>query len=125
MGDLIVLDARATLAAFMDGDWPDPHRFESSVGKLIRDVLDRRSQTQIRAYGEMVDVLWKDGYPEAAIRLEILWNQLANQCGFALLCGYSMGNFYKQTRLFEEVCAQHTHVMPAERPVAKRDFRIQ
>jgi KaiC/GvpD/RAD55 family RecA-like ATPase len=116
-GHLIVLDAQRTLDLFMDGDMPEAQRFENSVGKLVADVLDARPErTLIRAYGEMVDVLWKEGKPEAAIKLEILWNKLANQYGFALLCGYSMGNFYKQTALFEQVCEQHTHVMPAELP---------
>jgi hypothetical protein len=114
-GDLVVLDARQTLDLFMDGDRPDPQRFEDSVGALVCDLLKTRpDRTLIRAYGEMVDVLWKEGKPEAAIRLEILWNKLAGQHGFALLCGYSMGNFFKQTALFEEVCRQHTHIMPAE-----------
>src|ERR1700730_1084797 len=116
-GDLIVMDAPQTLDLFMDGDMPDPPRFEETIGALILDLLIHRSgRTMIRAYGEMVDVLWKDGKADAAIRLEILWNKLANQYGFALLCGYAMGNFFKQTTLFEEVCRQHTHVMPAEAP---------
>jgi hypothetical protein len=66
----------------------------------------------IRAYGEMVDVLWKDGKPDAAIRLEMLWNRLAAKYGFALLCGYAMGSFYKQTKRFEDVCRQHAHIVP-------------
>jgi hypothetical protein len=116
-GDLIVLDAQQTLDMFMEGEMPDADRFEASVGKVVADVLNARPErTLIRAYGEMVDVLWKEGNPEAAIRLEVLWNKLANQYGFALLCGYSMGHFLKQTALFEEVCKQHTHVMPAEAP---------
>jgi hypothetical protein len=120
IGDLIVLDARTTLASFMNADGPDTRRFEDSIGTLIaRLIKDRPDRTLIRAYGEMVDLLWKDGRPEAAIRLEVLWNKLANQYGFALLCGYSMGNFFKQTRLFEEVCRQHTHVMPAEPATSK------
>src|ERR1700737_4219736 len=114
-GHLIVIHAHQTLDRFMDGDMPDAHRFEDTIGTLVADVLnDRSGPTMIRAYGEMVDVLWKDGKAEAAIRLEMLWNKLANQHGFALLCGYAMGNFFKQTALFEEVCRQHTHVMPAE-----------
>jgi KaiC/GvpD/RAD55 family RecA-like ATPase len=112
-GDLIVLDAHETLLQFMLDDRPCPDAFESSVGSLIGDVLTRRSKhTLIRAYGEMVDVLWKDGKSDAAIRLEILWNRLAERHGFALLCGYSMGNFYKQTERFEDVCRQHAHVVP-------------
>jgi hypothetical protein len=77
-------------------------------------ILDRvsagRPDCVIRAYGEMVDVLWKDDLHAAAIRLEMLWNQLANARRFSLLCGYSMGSFYKDAA-FHEICRQHTHVM--------------
>jgi MEDS: MEthanogen/methylotroph, DcmR Sensory domain len=131
VGDLVVLDADETLALFMEGDHPSAARFEESVGELIREILSQRSdRTLIRAYGEMVDVLWKQGRPEAAVRLEMLWNKLANQHGFALLCGYSMGNFFEETALFEEVCRQHTHVMPPEPsrpdlPSRKSKLRLQ
>ena len=119
-GDLIVLDAEETLAQFMRDDVPSADAFESTVGELIRRLLVKRSKpTLIRAYGEMVDVLWKDGKPDAAIRLEILWNRLADRFGFALLCGYSMGHFYKQTDRFEEVCRQHAHVVPP-RPLRRQ-----
>ena len=112
-GDLIVMDANETLERFMLDDGPNADAFDCSVGNLIRDLLTKRSTyTLIRAYGEMVDVLWKAGKTDAAIRLEILWNQLADRHGFALLCGYSMGNFYKQPDRFEEVCRQHAHVVP-------------
>jgi hypothetical protein len=114
MGSLIVLDAQKTLDLFMEDGVPDRERFEGSVGKLIAEVLDgREDRVLIRAYGEMVDVLWKQGKSDAAIRLEMLWNRLAQRHGFALLCGYSMGNFYKETKGFEDICRQHTHVVNA------------
>ena len=123
MRSLIVLDAQQTLDLFMDGDHPDAGRFEESVGGLIAAMLEgREDRILIRAYGEMVDVLWKQGRTEAAVRLEMLWNKLAQRYGFALLCGYSMGNFFKQTKGFEDICREHTHVIaplaeqPARRP---------
>jgi len=58
----------------------------------------------------MVDVLWREGQQDAAIRLEMLWNQLANTRKFSLLCGYSMGSFYKDAA-FDAICHQHTHVL--------------
>lgn len=113
IGDLVVLDAASTLAAFMSGDVPDAIRFENTVGPLIARVSANRARgTCVRAYGEMVDVLWKQGRCGAAIQLEKLWNDLANRHGFALLCGYAMKNFQRETKLFEEVCRAHTHVMP-------------
>jgi hypothetical protein len=61
----------------------------------------------------MVDVLWQDGLTAAAIRLEMLWNQLAMTHDFSLLCGYSMGSFYKDAGM-RDICAQHSHVVPAD-----------
>jgi len=111
-GSLIMLDAQATVDRFMIGGVPDPYRFDQTVGKLIESVREGREDgVLIRAYGEMVDLLWKQGRSESAIRLEMLWNKLAQRCGFALLCGYSMGNFYKETRGFEAICREHTHVV--------------
>lgn len=110
-GDLVMLDAEATLDLFMVGDTPDPDSFEKNVGRLIDQAINGRDRTVLRAYGEMVDVLWKQGRSEAAIRLEILWNKLALKYNFALLCGYAMGSFYKQTKQLEDVIAQHTHVI--------------
>ena len=126
MGLLIVLDAQQTLDLFMVHGSPDQERFEASIGKLIAEVLeDRENRILIRAYGEMVDVLWKEGKPEAAIRLEMLWNKLAQQHGFALLCGYSMGNFYKETKGFEAICREHTHVVaPLAEPTVARQRRV-
>lgn len=115
LGQLIALDAHEILATFMVDDIPDSDAFQSHVGGMLGDAINRRNDaTIVRAYGEMVDVLWKQRRQKAAIRLEILWNKLAAQYGFALLCGYAMGNFYKETALFEQVCQQHTHVMPPD-----------
>jgi hypothetical protein len=56
----------------------------------------------------MVDVLWRRGQTVAAVRLETLWNQLAQTHAFSLLCGYSMGNFYKDA-MQDEIRSHHTH----------------
>jgi hypothetical protein len=108
-GDLLLLDARELLDSFMRDSAPDARLFRPKVSGIVERALRRRNVV-VRAYGEMVDLLWKDGQSSAAIQLEILWNQLAIQYGFSLLCGYSMGHFYKQAVRLEEVCAQHAEV---------------
>ena len=116
-GQLTLLDARDTLSRFMDGTLPDVQLFKATIGTVIERSLLGSKHTAVRAYGEMVDVLWKDGNTEGAIRLEELWNDLARTHAFSLLCAYAMGNFYKATHAhgFQEVCRQHTHVFPTER----------
>jgi hypothetical protein len=112
-GDLLVMDARELLAAFMVDAMPSAERFESTMIPIIDKVNRGRTEPVIRAYGEMVDVLWKDGMEAAAVRLEMLWNQLAHTRRFSLLCGYSMGSFYKDAS-FEDICREHTHVISTD-----------
>ena len=115
-GDLQMLDAEQTLALFMAGNEPDRVRFEATVNGLIERACKGRRDCPVRAYGEMVDVLWKRGTTDAAIRLEILWNRIATDAKFSLLCGYAVGSFYKQIAsnpTFQTVCDQHNHIIPA------------
>jgi PAS domain S-box-containing protein len=113
---LLCLDAGETLATFMTGSTPDAQRFKASIGDAIERIVGQ-PRSRVRAYGEMVDLLWKDGNAAGAIRLEELWNELSREYSFSLLCAYSMGNFYKETHApaFQEICRQHGQVSPTER----------
>jgi len=115
-GRLLFLDAEETLSTFMVGTRPDPELFMATVGSVIEKRLRASSTAGLRAYGEMVDVLWKAGNIDGALRLEELWNGLSEVHRFSLLCAYSMGNFYQQSdlQLLEEVCHRHSHVIPVE-----------
>ena len=106
-GNLFLLDARELLNSFMRDSAPDATLFRPSVTAIV-ERAQRRRNVVVRAYGEMVDLLWKDGREAAAIRLETLWNQLGSTHEFALLCGYSMGNFYKGAAI-DEINSQHSH----------------
>jgi len=109
-GDLVLLDAQATLELFMvDGDVKATMFFDN-VTRVLDQTLNGR-KTALRAYGEMVDLLWLSGYPDAAIKLETLWNQLALRYRFCLLCGYSLSNFYEDPEGIDLVCAHHSHVV--------------
>jgi uroporphyrinogen-III synthase len=112
-GDLILLDAREALSAFMVDGQPDAARFTEMAARVFTRVCRGRKDCTIRAYGEMVDLLWKDGFTVAAVRLEMLWNQLAMTHDFSLLCGYAMGSFYKDAGV-ADICGQHSHVLSAD-----------
>jgi DcmR-like sensory protein len=118
-GDLVLLDAEETLSTFMRDGTPDAEAFKNGMCEVIR-LCRGRADCTVRMYGQMVDLLWKDGKQEAAIRLEMLWNQLANTEAFSLLCGYAMGHFYKDAN-FKEICGHHSHVVAADGEVTPRD----
>ncbi|WP_437682661.1 ATP-binding protein [Sorangium sp. So ce131] len=115
-GHVTFLDARETLSTFMDGDRPDAERFRRSIGGTVSQILRGRDGALVRAFGEMVDVLWQDGNPDGAIRLEELWNELADGGRVAILCGYALGGFHKEAhgRQFQDVCSRHARVIPTE-----------
>jgi PAS domain S-box-containing protein len=115
-----LLDADDVLAQFMSGDRPDPDRFRAAMGRMIERGLNGGAAKSVRAYGEMVDVLWKTGNTEGAIELERLWNDLAHRYPFSLLCAYSMANFCRSSDAdaFQRICREHSHVVPTESYVA-------
>jgi hypothetical protein len=112
-GRLFMLDAGETLDEFMIDGMPEAARFRRALTPILGQASGGRKTQPVRAYGEMVDVLWKAGHTVAATRLETLWNALANTHDFSLLCGYSMGSFYKNAAV-EEICSHHSHVISAD-----------
>ena len=114
-GNYVTLDAAATLALFMHEGWPDEHLFLSVIGQIIQSAAATKP---VRIYGEMVAVLFAEGNPLAAIQLERLWNKLAEQRPFSLLCGYPAATFQTSDMhyAYENVCA--CHVDPSKRLAA-------
>lgn len=111
-GHYVVLDAARTLATFMVDGVPDPERFARTIG----DVIDSAAADghPVRAFGEMVALLWADGNVAGAIQLEELWNGLAQIRDFELLCAYSMDvlDDHDDLRPVNLVCALHSDVIP-------------
>jgi PAS domain S-box-containing protein len=115
-GELTLLDAQLTLSDFMVDGAPDPNFFRVHVGSVLETLRSRSRTGHVRAYGEMVDLLWRDGNPEVSIRLEELWNDLSRSFSLSLLCGYFIGNFADEAHgvPFQRICAAHAHVVPTE-----------
>ncbi|HEY6234642.1 MAG TPA: MEDS domain-containing protein [Candidatus Elarobacter sp.] len=113
-GRLVVLDAHDTMARFMVGGQPDRERFEATVRPVLSALL-ARCPAGVRAYGEMVGVLWEAGRFCAAIRLEEFWNGLLCDGGFRLFCAYPIdvcGDAFTSADV-DAVMSTHTHVVPA------------
>jgi PAS domain S-box-containing protein len=113
-GQFVSLDAANTLSQFMVNGSPDEDRFNDVVGSIIAQTAEGRPG--LRAFGEMVALLWADGKKEAVVRLEELWNNLGKTQPFALLCGYPMDGFRRATNgdSFGCICGRHSRVIPAE-----------
>lgn len=89
----ITADAEETLRRFMVNGAPDPKRFEQISSAAIARA--RGAGRAVRAFGEMVTLLWTRGQYAAAVCLEDLWNQLLDTEPLPLLCAYPKAEFGK------------------------------
>jgi len=117
-GRYVSFDAAETLAQFMRDGQPDASRFTQVLGNLITRAAAAASgaHPRVAAFGEMVALLWAEGNPAAAIRVEQLWNELAETHTFSLHCAYPMRFFAREgdSEPIELVCAEHSRVLPTE-----------
>jgi hypothetical protein len=108
------LSAENCLATFMRDGWPDNLRFTIAIENIISQV--RIPGRRVRAFGEMVALLWANGHAGATVRLEKLWNELRNRQPFPLLCSYPRTGFTSgMGESLEEICAAHTKVISSGR----------
>jgi hypothetical protein len=108
----IAEEAEEVLAKFMANSWPDEELFI----KVITELLGRaRSYSpKVRAFGEMVAVLWARGDTGATVRLEYLWHNLCQTERFSLFCAYPRVGFTQDsTESLNEICAAHSKVIPS------------
>jgi hypothetical protein len=115
-GRLKLLDAEPTLAGLMTDGMPQWQLFQETVGATVAELC--ACYPAVRAYGEMVDLLWQKGQRDASLRLEGYWNELGRVHAFSLFCAYRMDPLDSQAYggPLESVCDAHSHLMPARDP---------
>lgn len=107
----IPLGVEETLARFMVKGWPDDELFISAVTEIIARA--KANGRKVRAFGEMVAVLWGRGDHAATVRLEHLWHEVCQTEEFALFCAYPKVGFTGDaTESINEICAVHSKVVP-------------
>jgi signal transduction histidine kinase len=117
-GRYVPLDAAETLSKIMLHGSPDAARFTAVVGGVIERVTASTpgEPRRVAAFGEMVALLWADGKPDAAIRLEQLWNKFGETHPISLRCAYPMSSFNREEDgdLLLKICGEHSGVIPVE-----------
>jgi hypothetical protein len=90
---LVAADAHEALSRFMVDGLPNKSLFIQFATGLVSDAV--RDGSKVRAFGEMVSVLWGQGNEAAAILLEQLWNDLSGSLQLTLFCAYPARQFVK------------------------------
>lgn len=106
----IPLVAEETLERFMVNDWPDENLFMTAVREIIQTA--KKDGRRVRAFGEMVALLWSQGHIGATVRLEHLWNKFYENEAFCLFCAYPKTGFTQdaETSLMH-ICSAHTKMV--------------
>jgi MEDS: MEthanogen/methylotroph, DcmR Sensory domain len=112
-GQLFSLDAEESLAKFMVDDMPDEVLFHQFVNSLLVHAR-RKYHRRIRAFGEMVALLWARGQNGATVRLEHLWHQFCRTSALPLFCAYPRAGFTQNADAsIRTICATHSKVIAA------------
>lgn len=106
----ISMEAAAALAKFIVRGWPDDQLFEQFVHELLARAYHYAHH--VRAFGEMVALLWASGRSGATLRLEELWQQFCQKNGLALLCAYPRSGVTQDVETsLQEICATHSRLI--------------
>jgi anti-sigma regulatory factor (Ser/Thr protein kinase) len=110
-GAFVSLDAAETMGAFVRDGEIDSAAFRAVIGDVVRRA--QHGGRPVRAYGEMVALLWEAGDVLGAIELEKLWNELGRELRFALWCAYHTRSITGEEHAdaLHEVCHLHTAVV--------------
>jgi hypothetical protein len=103
----IPLNAEETLACFMVDGWPDEALFMTTISEVINK--NRTNNRKIRAFGEMVALLWAQGLNGATVHLEHLWNKYCEKEKLCLFCAYPKSGFTGDINdSFQHICSAHS-----------------
>jgi hypothetical protein len=115
-GQLTVFDADELLARFMRDAMPDPPMFTDVVGDIIGQAHAGGGYQKVRAWGEMVNVLWERGDVTASMNLEDLFDQLNKIVHIVMFCSFLMDNFSGDVHeaMLPRLGTNHSHLIPVE-----------
>ena len=105
------LDAGDAVRTLTAGGQLDRGAFDRLIGRLIADA--GQGGRPVRAYGEMVALLWDAGLVNDAVQLEEMWSSLGLTRSFSLFCSYPARSVTGDGHLeaFAEVCRLHGSVV--------------
>jgi len=110
---LITVEAGEALSKFMVNDLPDENLFTKYITELFQRALN--NNMQIRAFGEMVALLWQNGLNGATVQLEKLWNKLHDNKQFTLFCSYPRIGFTQDIDAsMQSICCIHSKILSGE-----------
>ena len=121
-GQLWTLDVHEAMGAIVVRGVPDAARFAKAADRTLAKAGADGRFSGARWWGEISSVLRLQGDERAALRTEELTDEFAKERALTVLCSYCLDRFdaTAYSGVLREVCAVHSHVIPAEDYVRHR-----
>lgn len=115
-GQLNIVDADELLPRFMQQAMPDGPMFLGLAGEVIAKTRAAGRFSNVRWWGEMVNVLWERGDVAASMNLEDLFDRVSREQNIAVFCSFLMDNFNGDvhTHMLPRLGDNHSHLIPVE-----------
>ena len=110
---LVAFDAADVLRLITRHGLIDAGLFRKTVKPIVETLA---STGRLRIYGEIVELLAEEEDMAGALTLERLWNTLAEEVPFTLMCGYSSAHFAGAAArpALRHLCQAHTESIATE-----------
>ena len=133
-GSYLAQDAAQTLSELMTAGKLDGAAFDRVIGTVV--AAAGAGGRPVRAFGELVSLLWDDGLVSEAVQLEVMWEELGGRHPFSLFCAYRADPVTRDMDAFAELCRLHEEIVGGrsatarpfaftwEAPAAARHFAV-
>ena len=121
-GQLSILDVHEALQAVLADGALDAQRFQALAGDALAKISADARFSGVRWWGEISNVLHLRGDEQGALLAEDLGDAAAKKHGATVFCSYLLDRFDPRgyDGMLRQVCAKHSHVIPAEDYVRHR-----
>ncbi len=109
-GQYVSMDAEQMIPRLLRNGLPTQETLDAAVGVHVSRLA--REHGGVRAFGELMSLLWRDGKRAAALRLEDLWNDSLGDLPLALVCGYAERAL--DGKEIDRIAKLHTHQIERE-----------
>jgi len=106
----IPIEVNEVFAKILVNGWLDETAFNTYVVELINRA--KHDNSNVRAFGELVAVLWEQGSCGTTVQLEHLWHKLYHELKFTLYCAYPKIGFTQSPNdSIDIICKTHSKIM--------------
>ena len=109
----VTLDVKDILSKVLVDDWLDENLFN----KFIINLIDhgKEGNRKVRAFGELVAVLWEKGHCGVTVQMENLWHRLYHKLQFTLYCAYPKTGFTQSAKnSIDIICKTHSKIIDGQ-----------